>query len=80
MTAEPGELEDHVLRHAPKMVVCNEATGVVLAHDAGLGRALPGYGPRSVIGMSEERSTVEEMKLCDLPSIIDRVERSPRPG
>jgi hypothetical protein len=80
MTAEPGELEDHVLRHAPKMVVCSEATGIVREHVSVWVEFYPGYGPWSVIGMGEGRSTVEEIQLCDLLSTIDRAEQSPRPG
>jgi hypothetical protein len=80
MTAGPGELEDHVLRHAPKMVACSEATGVVREHVPVWVESYPGYGPRFVIGMGEERSTVEEIRLCDLLSTRDRAEQSPRPG
>jgi hypothetical protein len=35
----------------------------------------PEYGTRSVVGMGEERSTIEEIQLSDLLSVVDRAER-----
>jgi hypothetical protein len=75
MTAEPDELEDHVLRHAPEMVIFSEATGVVRERVPLWVELYPGYGPESVVGVGEERSTIEEIQLSDLLSVVDRAER-----
>jgi hypothetical protein len=75
VTAEPDELEEHVLSLAPEMVIFSEATGLVRERVPVWVELYPGYGPRSVIGVGEERSTVEEIQLSDLLSALDRAER-----
>jgi len=75
MTAEPEELEDCVLRLAPEMVVFSEATGLVRERVPVWVELYPEYGQRSVVGVGEERSTVEEIQLSDLLSVVDRAER-----
>jgi hypothetical protein len=75
MTAEPEELEDCVLRLAPEMVVFSEATGLVRERVPVWVELYPEYGQRSVVGVGEERSTIEEIQLSDLLSVVDRAER-----
>jgi hypothetical protein len=76
VTAEPDELEDRVLRLAPDMVIFSEATGLVRERVPLWVELYPGYGPGSVVGgAGEERSTVEEIQLSDLLSVVDRAER-----
>jgi hypothetical protein len=75
VTAEPRELEDQILRLAPEMVICSEATSIVREHVPVWVELYPGYGPRSVVGIGEERSTIEEIQLSDLLSIVDRAGR-----
>jgi hypothetical protein len=75
VTAEPHELEDQILRLAPEMVICSEATSFVREHVPVWVELYPGYGPRSVVGIGEERSTIEEIQLSDLLSIVDRAGR-----
>jgi hypothetical protein len=75
MTAEPDELEELVLRLAPEMVIFSEATGVVREHVPVWVELYPGYGPKSMVGVGEERSTIEEIQLSDLLSVVDRAER-----
>jgi hypothetical protein len=75
MTAEPNELEDHVLRLAPEMVVFSKATGLVRERVPVWVELYPEYGTRSVVGVGEERSTIEEIQLSDLLSVVDRAER-----
>jgi hypothetical protein len=75
ITAEPGELEDHVLRLAPDMVIFSEATGFVRERVPLWVELYPGYGPESVVGAGEERSTIEDIQLSDLLSMVDRAER-----
>jgi len=75
MTAEPEELEDCVLRLAPEMVVFSEATGLVRERVPVWVELYPEYGPRSVVGVGEERSTIEEIQLSDLLSVVDHALR-----
>jgi len=75
MTAEPEELEDCVLRLAPEMVVFSEAAGLVRERVPVWVELYPEYGQRSVVGVGEERSTIEEIQLSDLLSVVDRAER-----
>ena len=73
MTAEPGELEDRVMHLAPDMVIFSEATGVVRDRVPVWVELYPGYVLESVIGVGGERSTIEEIQLSDLLSVIDRI-------
>ena len=75
MTAEPDELEELVLLLAPEMVIFSEATGVVRERVPVWVELFPGYGPKFVVGVGEERSTIEEIQLSDLLSVVDRAER-----
>jgi hypothetical protein len=75
ITAEPDELEDHVLRLAPEMVIFSEATRLVRERVPIWVELYPGFRPFSVIGVGEERSTIEEIQLSDLLSALDRAER-----
>lgn len=75
LTAEPDELEERVSRLAPEMVIFSEAAGSVRERVPIWVELYPGYGPRSVIAVGEERSTVEEIQLEDLLSVVDRAER-----
>jgi hypothetical protein len=80
VTVEPDELDDYVLILIPEMVIFSEATGVVRERVPVWVELYPGYEPRSVVGIGEERSTIEEIQLSDLLSIIDRIERLARGG
>ena len=75
MTAEPDELEELVLLLAPEMVIFSEATGVVRERVPVWVELFSGYGPKFVVGVGEERSTIEEIQLSDLLSVVDRAER-----
>ena len=77
---EPDELDDHVLRLAPEMVIFSEATGVVRDRAPVWIELYPGYGVKSVIGVGRERSTIGEIQLSDLLSVIDRAERLAQEG
>jgi len=69
-----------VLLLTPEMVIFSEAAGVVRERVPVWVELYPEYGPRSVVGIGEERSTIEEIQLSDLLSIIDRMERLVRGG
>ena len=80
VTVEPDELDDYVLLLVPEMVVFSEAAGVVRERVPVWVELYPEYGSRSVVGIGEKRSTVEEIQLSDLLSVIDRMERLARGG
>jgi hypothetical protein len=80
MTAEPGELEDRVLRHEPTMVICSEATGVVRERVPFWIELYPRYEARSVVSLEGARSTIEEIQLSDLLAVLDRAERLAQRG
>lgn len=71
ITAEPEELEERVLRLAPEMVIFSEAPGLVRERVPVWVELYPEYGRRSVVGVGEERSTIEEIQLSHLLSLID---------
>jgi hypothetical protein len=75
VTVEPDELDDYVRFLAPEMVIFSEDTGVVRERVPVWVELYPEYGPRSVVGIGEERSTIDEIQLSDLLSILDRMER-----
>jgi hypothetical protein len=80
VTAEPDELEDRVSSLAPQMVIFSEATGLVRERVPIWVELYPGYGPRSMIGVGEERSTIEEIQLSDLLSALGRAEHLAQQG
>ena len=75
---EPDELDDCVRRLAPEMVIFSEATAVVRERVPIWVELYPGYGLRSVVGIANERSTIEDIQLSDLLSIVGRMEQLPR--
>jgi hypothetical protein len=50
----------------------SEATGVVSERVQVWVELYLGYGPESEVGVGEERSTIEEIQLSDLLSVMDR--------
>ena len=75
LTAEPEELEARILRLAPAMVICSEATGLVRERVPFWVELYPGYGSRSVVGIEGRCTTIEQIQLSDLLSVVDRAER-----
>jgi hypothetical protein len=63
ITAETHELEERV--------IFSEATGLLRERAPVRVELYPGYVPRSVTGVGEERSAIEELQL----SVVDRAER-----
>jgi hypothetical protein len=78
--AEAEDLDREVERLGPDLVVCSRLTARVEDHAPSWVELYPNSGAHSVISVLGERSTVEEIQLSDLLSIIDRTERSPYPG
>jgi hypothetical protein len=75
ITAEPVDLEERVLRLAPEMVVFSEAPSLVRERVPVWVELYPEYGRRSVVGVGEERSTIEEIQLSHLLCVVDHAER-----
>ncbi len=80
ITAEPEELEARILELDPNMVVCSEATSVVRERVSVWVELYPGYGSNSVVGIEGRRTTIEEIQLSDLLSIVDCAERLAQQG
>jgi hypothetical protein len=62
-----------VERLGPDLVVCSRLTARVEDH-------APRWGAYSVVSVLGERSTVDEIQLSDLLSIMNRTKRSRYPG
>jgi hypothetical protein len=62
-----------VERLGPDLVVCSRLTARVVDHAPRWGR---GWGAYSVVSVLGERSTVDEIQLSDLLSIMNRTKRS----
>lgn len=75
ITAEPEDLDAHVLRLTPDVVICSESTDVVRERVPFWIELYPEYGPRSVVGEEGKCTTIEEIQLSDLLSVLDRAER-----
>ncbi len=80
ITAESEELEARILELAPNMVVCSEATSVVRERVSVWVELYPDYGSSPVVGIEGRRTTIEEIQLSDLLSIVDRAERLAQQG
>jgi hypothetical protein len=77
--AEEEDLDREVGRLDPDLVVCSMLTERVEDRVPNWVELYPGCGVRSVVGVGEERSTIEEIQLSDLLSIVDRTERAVHP-
>jgi hypothetical protein len=80
ITAEPEELEARILGLAPTMVICSEATSVVRERVSVWVELYPNYGSSSVVSVDGRRTTIEEIQLSDLLSIVDSAERLAQQG
>jgi hypothetical protein len=73
--AEEEDLDREVERLDPDLVVCSRLTARVEDHAPSWVELYPGSEAYSVISVLGELSTVEEIQLSDLLSIIDRTKR-----
>lgn len=78
--SEKEDLDREVERLDPDLVVCSRLTARVEDRAASWVELYPDHEPHSVVSVLGERSTVEEIQLSDLLSIIDRTERAPLNG
>jgi hypothetical protein len=72
---EEEALDQEVERLGPELVVCSRITAPVEDHALSWVELYPGFEAHSVVSVLGERSTVEEIQLSDLLSIIDRTKR-----
>jgi len=77
---EEDDLDREVKRLGPDLVVCSRLTSWIEDRVPSWVELYPNHGAHSVVSVLGERSTVEEMQLSDLLSIIDRTEQSPQNG
>lgn len=71
-TANPADLDERVLSLGPVMVVCSRATETVRRRVPVWVELYPGHGSVSVVAVEGRTSTVEDMDLTDLLSVVDR--------
>ena len=70
---EPGVLEGEVARLRPHLVVCSQISAAVRALQAWI-MLYPDGENQAVINTAGEQVTVDDVRLGDLLSIIDRTE------
>jgi len=70
-TVEPDDLEGSILRLTPDIVVCNRATSPVREGVSVWVELYPDYAPWSVVSVRGVRSTLAEIQLPDILSIVD---------
>ena len=76
---EEEDLDREVGRLDPDLVVCSRLTARVENHAPNWVELYPDYGPRSVVSVRGERSTIEEIQLSDLLSIVDKTRKPVHP-
>ena len=73
LLVEPGILEGEVSRLLPDMVVCDEASPAVRSVVTTWLELYPHGNPTSVFGTGDERSTIENIQLSDVLTLVDRM-------
>ncbi len=77
---EEDDLDREVERLGPDLVVCSRLTSRIEDRAPSWVELYPNHGAHSVVSVLGERSTIREIQLSDLLSIIDRAERPPLNG
>ena len=77
---EKEDLDQEVERLGPHLVVCSKLTTRVEDRAPSWVELYPNHGTRSVVNVLGERSSVEEIHLSDLLSIIDGTGGAPPNG
>jgi len=75
--AESGDLDRETNRLRPDVVVCSRVTRLVECLVPNWVELYPDYAPWSVVSVRGARSTLTEIQLPDLVSVVDRSEPSP---
>jgi hypothetical protein len=69
--AKEEDLDREAGRIGPDLVVCSRLTSWVENRAPNWVELYPGYGSQSVVSVRGERSTIEEIQLSHLLSVID---------
>lgn len=75
--APPENLDRRTEELRPDLVVCSRITRRVEDLAQGWVELYPGCEAHAVVSLRGERSTVEDMQLTDLLSVVDRLRRAP---
>jgi hypothetical protein len=78
--AEDEDLDREVGRLGPDLVVCSRLTAWVENRASSWVQLYPGHGPRSIVSVRGERSTIEEIQLTDLLSVVDAIVKNGSSG
>ena len=73
------DLDREVGRLDPDLVVCSQLTARVEARASNWVELYPRCGSLSVVNIGGERSTIEDIQLSDLLSIVDSTVQTVRP-
>jgi hypothetical protein len=76
--ADSGSLNQEVLRLSPDLVICSRVTSVVRDHAPNWVELYPDCEALSTVYINGEISTMDDVQLSDLLSLVDRLE--PRLG
>ena len=71
--ADEEDLDREVVRLSPELVVCSRLTTRVSANVHSWVELYPRCGSQSFVSVQGDRSTIEEIQLSDLLSILDEV-------
>ena len=77
---EEDDLDREVERLGPDLVVCSRLTSRIEDSAPSWVELYPNHGALSVVSVLGKRSTIREIQLSDLLSVIDRAERPPLDG
>lgn len=72
LLVEPGGLESEISRLTPDMVLCDEATPKVRSEVITWLELYPHGDTTSVFGTGDEHSTIENIQLSDILTLVDR--------
>ncbi len=72
--ADSGTLNQQVLRMSPDLVICSRVTSVVRDRVPNWVELYPECQPLSTFCIGGESSTVDNVQLSDLLSLVDRME------
>ena len=72
--ADSGALNQQVLRISPDLVICSRVTSLVKERVPNWVELYPDCESLSTFCIGGERSTVDEVQLSDLLSLVDRLE------
>lgn len=75
--APPEDLDRRAEELRPDLVVCSRITRRVEELARGWVELYPGCEAHAVVSLAGERSTIEDMQLADLLSVVDRLRHAP---